>query len=375
MDPRMRTPAKTLPGRYYTDPGIFQQELETFFCQMWFCSGRAEQVPNPGDFYLSEVAGESIIVTREAGGAVRAFFNVCRHRGTRMCREEHGKFEGRIQCPYHGWTYGLDGNLLGAPHMEEGSFHKQDYPLHRVEADIWAGHIFLNMASQANPLKSQLADLPDKFAPWGMEDLRRYKSHAYKVKANWKLIVANYNECLHCPILHPMLCRITDPMSGDNESPQPTYIGGAMEFRGAAQTMSVDGKRRRDYLPGLSEAQRKRVLYYAIYPNLFLSLHPDYVMVHRLWPRAVDETEVVCEWYFHPKELSKLGFNGDDAVDFWDATNREDWEISELSQKGIGSRAYEPGPYSAREGLPQAFDRMILERERQARRAIAHRGG
>jgi Rieske 2Fe-2S family protein len=375
MDPRLSTPAKTLPGRYYTDPGIFQQELETFFCQMWFCSGRAEQVPNPGDYYLSEVAGESMIVTREAGGAVRAFFNVCRHRGTRICREEHGKFEGRIQCPYHGWTYGLDGNLLGAPHMEEGSFHKHDYPLHRVEADIWAGHIFLNMGSQANPLKNQLADLPDKFAAWGMEDLRRYKSRAYKVKANWKLIVANYNECLHCPMLHPMLCRITDPMSGDNETPQPTYIGGAMEFRGAAQTMSVDGKRRRDYLPGLSEAQRKRVLYYAIYPNLFLSLHPDYVMVHRLWPRAVDETEVVCEWYFHPKELSKLGFNGDDAVDFWDATNREDWQISELSQKGIGSRAYEPGPYSAREALPQAFDRMILERERQARRAIAHRGG
>jgi len=131
--------------------------------------------------------------------------------------------------------------------------------------------------------------------------------------------------------------------------------------------MSVDGKRRRDYLPGLSEAQRKRVFYYAIYPNLFLSLHPDYVMVHRLWPRAVDQTDVVCEWYFHPKELAKLGFNGDDAVDFWDATNREDWNISELSQKGISSRAYEPGPYSAREELPRAFDRMVLDRERMRR--------
>jgi Rieske 2Fe-2S family protein len=363
----MSTQAKTLPGRYYTDPAVFRQEMETFFCEMWFCSGRTEQIQAPGDYYLCEVAGESIIVARDSSGAVRAFYNVCRHRGTRLCSVEHGKFDNRIQCPYHGWTYGLDGKLLGAPHMEGGPFYREDYPLHRVNAEVWAGHIFLNMASRSSMLKAQLAGLPDKFAPWAMQDLRMYKQHVYKVMANWKLIVSNYNECLHCPILHPMLCSISDPMSGDNEVPQPTYIGGAMEFRGAAQTMSVDGKRRRDYLPGLSEAQRKRVFYYAIYPNLFLSLHPDYVMVHRLWPRAVDQTDVVCEWYFHPRELAKLGFNGDDAVDFWDATNREDWNISELSQKGISSRAYEPGPYSAREELPRAFDRMVLDRERMRR--------
>jgi Rieske 2Fe-2S family protein len=128
--------------------------------------------------------------------------------------------------------------------------------------------------------------------------------------------------------------------------------------------MSVNGRRRREYLPGLSEAQRERVLYYAIYPNLLLSLHPDYVMAHRLWPRAVDRTQIVCEWYFHPKEMAKPDFSADDAIEFWDATNREDWAISELSQKGISSRAYKPGPYSQREGLLQAFDRMILERER-----------
>lgn len=356
--------AKTLPGRYYTDPGIFQQEMETFFCKMWICALRSEQIPNSGDYQLCEVAGESIIVTRDSTGAIRAFYNVCRHRGTRMCREETGKLAGHIQCPYHGWTYGLDGKLLGAPHMDDAAFRREDYPLHAVHVDEWNGHIFLNLSPHPTPLTEQLADLPEKFAPWGMKDLRVHAQHSYEVKANWKLIISNYNECLHCPLLHPMLCRVSDPMSGDNESPQPTYIGGSMQFRGGAQTMSTDGKRRRDYLPGLSEDQRQRVLYYAIYPNLLLSLHPDYVMAHRLWPRAVDRTLVVCEWYFHPTEMAKPNFIANDAIDFWDATNKEDWEISELSQKGISSRAYEPGPYSTREALPFAFDRMILEHEK-----------
>jgi glycine betaine catabolism A len=100
----MSTQAKTLPARYYTDAEVFRREMESFFCRMWVCAGRSEQIPNPGDFFVREVAGESIIVTRDAGGAIRAFYNVCRHRGTRVCREAEGKFAGRIQCPYHGWT-------------------------------------------------------------------------------------------------------------------------------------------------------------------------------------------------------------------------------------------------------------------------------
>lgn len=359
----MSATAKTLPARYYTDAKLFEREMRTIFGEMWLCSGRAQQISKPGDYFLVQIIGESIIVTRENGGAIRAFYNVCRHRGTRMCAESQGKFPGRIQCPYHGWTYGLDGNLLGAPHMAESGFRREDYPLHAVHAEEWGGFIFLNLARQPNPLREQLADLPEKFHPWGLGELCSYKKYSYHVNANWKLIVSNYNECLHCPTLHPMLSRVSDSMSGHNDPPQPSYIGGSMEFRGAAQTMSCDGQKRREYLPGLSDAQRKFVLYYTLYPNLLLSLHPDYVMAHQLWPLAVDRTEVVCEWYFHPQEMNKPDFHGDDAVQFWDATNREDWAISELSQLGIRSRAYVPGPYSIREGLPRAFDRMILDRE------------
>ena len=330
---------------------------------MWICAGREEQIPAPGDFFLREVAGESIIVTRDASGSIRAFYNVCRHRGTRMCREDQGKFSGRIQCTYHGWTYALDGKLQGAPHME-AQFQREDYPLHSVHIDLWGGHIFINLASDPGPLTSQLADLPQKFASWGMADLRLHRRCVYDVQANWKLIVLNYNECLHCPVLHPALNRITDYCSGHNDSPNSSYIGGSMDFRKGAETMSTDGQRHRDYLPGLNETQRHQVLYYTVYPNLFLSLHPDYVMTHTLWPTAVDRTEIICEWHFHPAEMARPDFKADDVVNFWDTTNREDWGISELSQKGIGSRAYGPGPYSRQERLPHAFDQMVLGRER-----------
>jgi Rieske 2Fe-2S family protein len=138
-----------------------------------------------------------------------------------------------------------------------------------------------------------------------------------------------------------------------------------MAFQGGAKTMSKDGELRRDYLPGLTAEERRRVYYYSIVPNLLLSLHPDYVMTHTLWPRAVDHTDIVCEWHFHPAEMAKANFEGDDAVNFWDSTNREDWNISELSQAGIKSRAYKPGPYSRCESLPHAFDQMVLHREKQ----------
>ena len=157
--------ATTLPARYYTDPDLFLEELERFYCRTWVCAGRANQIPSPGDYFLREVAGESIIITRDGGNSLRAFFNVCRHRGTRICALAEGHFPGRIQCGYHGWTYGLDGSLIGAPHTHDG-FRREDYPLNLVHADVWDGHIFINLSSEPDPLASQLEDLTQKFLHW-----------------------------------------------------------------------------------------------------------------------------------------------------------------------------------------------------------------
>jgi Rieske 2Fe-2S family protein len=245
--------------------------------------------------------------------------------------------------------------------MGIADFHHEDYPLHSVQTGVWDGHVFIHMGETPGPLRHHLGELPAKFAPWNMEELRLHRRIVYDVKANWKLIVLNYNECLHCPLLHPALNELTDYLGADNECPAPTYIGGSMGFRGGAETMSTDGKRRRDYLPALGERERKLVAYYALYPNLLLSLHPDYMMVHRLWPAGVDRTRIECEWYFHPAEMAKPDFTADDAIDFWDMTNRQDWHITELSQAGIQSRAYTPGPYAAREALLHAFDQFVVE--------------
>jgi len=354
----------TLPRRFYADPEYYRAELERFYFSRWICAGRADQIPEAGDYFTRAIGDESVIVTRDGSGSIHALFNVCRHRGTRLCAQPVGHFVDRIQCPYHAWTYNLEGRLLAAPHMPPG-FCRDEYPLHRAGCEVWDGNIFIFVrrclpAPSALPdLRDQLADLPERFAAWRMGDLRLGRRIVYDVKANWKLIVLNYNECLHCPNLHPALNKLHHYLGADNVAPTACYCGGAMGFRDGVETMSMDGKRRRDFLPGLDASQRQQVAYYSIYPNLFISLHPDYVMTHTLWPRAHDRTEIVCEWHFQPDELAKPDFQADDAVEFWDLTNREDWWIVEQSQAGISSRAYQPGPYSEREELLWSFDQVV----------------
>ena len=363
VKPRDVMPASglTLPASYYVDDRYFAREIDRLFRTMWVCAGREEEIERPGQFVLRDLAGDSIIVTRGNDGRVHAFHNVCRHRGTRLCTETAGAFAGSIQCPYHAWTYGLDGRLIGAPHMEEvPHFRKEDYPLHAVHADVWDGHIFLNVSASPAPLAEQLAGLPAKFRPWKMETLRLGRRIVYDVRANWKLIIQNYNECLHCPNLHPALNKLSHYLSGENEPLSASYMGGRMDLRPGIDTLSKDGSCPRQMLPALSAEDRRRVYYYAIFPNMLLSLHPDYMMVHTLWPIAPDRTINVCEWHFQPSELARADFDPSDAVDFWDMTNRQDWHVCELSQAGISSRAYSPGPYSNREDLLYAFDRMIV---------------
>jgi len=364
VKPRDVMPASafTLPAAYYTDETLFRREMDALFFRMWICAGRVEQVEHPGQFILRDVLGESIIITRNGAGDVNAFYNVCRHRGTRLCEQAQGSFGRSIQCPYHAWTYDLDGRLIGAPHMDDvPHFDKADFPLHRVHAAVWDGHILINLSREEPPsLREQLADLPSRFAPWRMQELRLGHRIVYDVKANWKLIVQNYNECLHCPNLHPALNKLSHYLSGENDPLQPTYMGGRMDLRPGVDTLTMNGKCSREPLPGLSAEDARRVYYYAIFPNMLLSLHPDYMMVHTLWPQSPGRTINICEWHFHPSAMARDGFSPNDAVEFWDLTNRQDWHVCELSQAGISSRAYTPGPYSNREDLLYAFDRMIV---------------
>jgi glycine betaine catabolism A len=352
----------TLPARYYTDPEIFRRELESFYFGRWICAGRASSIPNSGDYFLFELANESVIVLRDTSGEVRAFYNVCRHRGSRMCTEHQGSFSSRrITCPYHAWSYGLDGALLGAPHAERPGFSASDYPLHSIHTEVWEGNVFLHFGRPEQSVAEMLAPVSKKFANWRMAELRTYRRIVYEVKANWKLVILNYNECLHCPFVHPELNPLTDYLGADNDPPNPAYIGGVMFLRNGVETMSFQGSRNgRACIPGLTEEQHKWAAFYSIYPNLLLAPHPDYLLTHTLRPKAADCTEIVCELHFHPDEMARPGFHAEDAGDFWDLINRQDWRIVELSQAGISSRAYTPGPYTRREDLLRAFDLDVL---------------
>lgn len=352
----------TLPARYYSDRAWFDAEMDRIFAGMWICAGRLEDVAARGGFVRRDVAGASVLLVGD-GTTARAFFNVCRHRGTRLCDVEIGTLNGSVQCPYHGWTYALDGRLIGAPHMDEvAGFRREDYPLRSVACELWDGHVFINLSDTAGPLAAQLGALPAAFAPWQMDRLRRVHRVTYDVAANWKLIVQNYNECLHCPLIHPLLNRMHHYLGASNVPSTETYCGGAMGFRDGVETLSIDGRRRRAPLPGLNTEQQSQVSYFAVYPNLLLTLHPDYMLTVTIWPLAPGRTRLVSEWHFHPDEIAHAGFVYQDAVEFWDVTNREDWAISERSQQGITSRGYTPGPFSARETQLWEFDRFVLAR-------------
>jgi glycine betaine catabolism A len=353
----------TLPGRAYTDEGWFAREMDRVFAAMWIAAGRAEALTGSGAFVRRDVAGASVLIVRGSDGSIKAFHNVCRHRGTRLCTDAEGVVRGSIQCPYHAWTYALDGRLLSAPQMDEvAGFERSDYGLRQVACETWDGHIFINLSDDPPPLSTQLGELPQRFAAWRMQDLRLARRIEYDIAANWKLVVQNYNECLHCPVIHPLLNRMHHYLAADNVPSTGTYCGGAMGFKDGIETLSSDGKRRRDFLPGLPERDRTLVNYFAIYPNFLLTLHPDYMMTITIWPQDRGRTKLIAEWHFHPDEMSKTTFVCEDAIEFWDRTNREDWDISERSYLGISSRGYVPGPYSERERQLWEFDRFIEQK-------------
>lgn len=365
--PNVGAGARTLPAVWYTSPDVFAEEQERIFSCEWLCLEREESLLRPGDFFTAERAGESLIVTRDGGGRVRAFYNVCRHRGTRICEKTSGRFAGSIQCPYHAWTYGLDGELKVARNMADiPGFDRADYPLKEVSVALWEGFIFVNLEPTFGGAQSDrsfdrvFAPLIGRFANWEIGKLRTAASIRYELACNWKLVFLNYSECYHCPLVHPQLDKLSPSDSGRNDLFEGPFLGGYSELREHGTSLTMTGRSSRAPLGKVAGADLDRVYYYTIFPSLLLSLHPDYAMVHYCKPLAADRTEVVCAWLFDPSAIAQAEFDPSDAVDFWDLTNKQDWHVNELTQLGLRSRGYSQGPYSNAEGLLSAFDRHYL---------------
>jgi len=363
MDKRTAYGQKTLPGDYFASVEIFREEREKIFHRHWLLAGHASQVPEPGDFFLFELDDESVVVVRDAAGGVRAFHNLCRHRGTRLCLEAQGALPGKaFLCPYHAWTYELDGRLRAAPNMKDvPGFASGDYPLLPAALAEWQGLIFVSLAERPQPFEEAMTGLPGRFERWNLADLRSVHQTVYDVDANWKLFFHNYSECYHCPNVHPHLNKLTPYRNTTNDLDDGPVLGGPMWMTHPDGSMTMGGERCAPLLPGLEESDRGHVSYYTLFPNAFLSFHPDYVLVHRSQSISPSATRIVCDWYFHPDAIAAPGFDPQPAIDFWDLTNRQDWELCANAHRGVVSRAYVPGPYAEIESQLAAFDRQYLK--------------
>lgn len=351
-----------MPAEYYVSPTIFAEETEKIRAATWHCVGRAERISRPGDFFTFTIAGEPLIIVRDRHGVPRAHFNICRHRGTRLCEKESGHFSETIQCQYHAWTYTTDGRLIGAPHMQDvAGFAKADHGLHQAQIAEWEGFLFVNLDPDASPLSEWIAPLANRLARFGLGRLAIGRKIVYEVQSNWKLIFQNYSECLHCPTIHPELNRKLPYTSGANDLVEGPFLGGYMELTEGNDSVTVSGKRIAPWIADLSVEDQRRAYYYSIMPNLLLSLHPDYVNYYLVRPVSAEKTVIESEWLFDPSVAGSADFDPQDAVEMWDVTNRQDWHITEESLIGIKSRRYQPGPYSARESVPAAWDRSYLE--------------
>jgi len=351
----------TLGRDYFVSDEIWRAEHEKIFYRSWMLAGHVSQLEQPGSYFLFELGSESVIVLRDHDGELRAFHNHCRHRGSKLCREAQGTLGKAIQCPYHAWTFGLDGALRNVPTMSEvPGFDPANYPLHQVALESWQGFLFVNLSPDPQPFAEALPGLAERFQQWRTPELRAAARKVYEVDANWKLIFHNFSECYHCPLAHPHLNKLTPFRNSENDLDEGPVLGGPMWMSNRDGSMTMGGERCAPALPGITEAERGKVYYYSLFPSGFLSFHPDYVMMHRALPLAKNRTRVVCEWLFHPDAIAAPGFDPAPAVEFWDLTNRQDWELCSNAHLGVTSHAWKPGPYSDLESQLAAFDRQYL---------------
>lgn len=360
---RPTTEANVLPPRVFHDPAVFAYEMDNWYAGGWVSVGREEDALTAGQYFLAVVAGENMIVVRGNDGVLRAFYNVCRHRGATLVEEECGTTP-RFQCPYHAWIYDLEGRLRTPRHTELlRDFDPAEWGLVETRCDTWQGIVYLDLSGSAPPLHVWLGDVVPQFARFDLGALRRARRIDYDVKANWKALIENYEECYHCPGVHPQLNKITPYNMGSYLPWQGPFIGSYMDVLPEYETLSLTGESAgRPAIPGMTAEDEHRVYYFAVWPNQLLSLHPDYLMLHWLVPMAPDRTLVRCEWYFDPAEMAKPDFDPSDAIDFWDLTNRQDWHVCELQQRGTKSRAYTAGRYSAIESSVHGFDLLVADR-------------
>ena len=348
--------SRMLPAEAYTSADVWAWEQRHIFAGSWMCLGRRDELC-PGEKGQQAVAAGdvSVLLTWTADG-LRAFANTCRHRGHELLADGESSDRRAIVCPYHSWSYALDGSLLAAPGFRDvEGFETGDHGLVELTVKTWHGWVFCHAATPLGAgvpdFDQHLGAVEEKLGPYAAENLVLRARHTYEIAANWKVVCENYHECYHCPEIHPELCQVTPPNSGDNYVLPGQWIGGRMDLRDGMATMSMTGESSGLPIPGVDP---RVVEYIQIWPNLLVSAHPDYVMTHRLVPLAPEKTWIECSWYFVDESVDP-----EYAAEFWDLTNRQDWAACESVQRGLASPHFRPGPFAPNEDAVQQFVAMV----------------
>jgi Rieske 2Fe-2S family protein len=362
-----------LPRDHYVDEAMWRRERELVLRREWTCVGRRHELglAAPERLAVVETLGESLLLTTDATGALHAHANVCRHRGARLVPHEDGEppepcGARALRCGYHSWTYGLDGRLLRAPHFEGvDGLDFTSFGLAPVEVDSWGGFVFVRQQPpsglESHNLLASLGGVVARTANYPLEELVSARRLRYDVRANWKVLAENYNECLHCAGVHPELTRLVPAFGHGGLAPDggPLDWAAGIEHRAGAWTFSFSGGSPRTPFGDLDADERVRHKGELIYPNLLLSLSAEHAASLLLEPLSAGRTRVSFDVLVAPEEAH---LDVEDCAGFWDVVNRQDWEVCASVQAGMSSAFYTRGWYGPMEDDSLDIRRWLLPR-------------
>jgi Rieske 2Fe-2S family protein len=354
----------TLPGVAYHSDETWAIDKERVFYRSWVYVGRAERVAGPGDWLRVEIADESVLVVRGKDEQLRGFYNVCRHRGSRICEDEQGSVRTRLRCPYHAWGYALDGTLVTTPMVHKDEIDRPATSLWPVHVDVWEGFVFVNLSrQQPRPLLEHLADQQDEplaMARFGLAELRIAHVTVNEVQANWKIVIENYNECLHCPTIHPELVAVV-PAYRKGDIVESGRQDGGVSLADGRTAIVDDPRLRLPLLPGFVGQGDPGAYYGAgVYPTMFLDVDGSSCLATAVFPTGPRSCRLVTEYLFSPEAMADPEFDPSPVVEFNERVTRQDNEACERVQRGVTSRAFEHGVFPARDAWVHGFDQRYL---------------
>lgn len=351
---------ETLPGPAYWSEETYLLDQERVFFRNWVYVGRAERVPKPGSWIRVEIGGESLLVVRGKDDAIRAFYNVCRHRGSRICDDEEGFARTHLRCPYHAWGYALDGTLVTTPMIDKTEIDRPSTSLWPVHVDVWEGFVFVNLSrEEPRPLLEHLADQQDDplhLAEYGLAELRIGHVSTIDVQANWKIVIENYNECLHCPTIHPELVAVV-PAYKKGDIFEAGRADGGVSLADGRTAMATDPRLRLPLLPGFEGRGDPEAYYGAgVYPTMFLDVDGSSCLATAVFPTGPRSCRLVTEYLFSPKALEDPAFDPSPIVEFNERVTAQDNEACERVQRGVTSRAFDHGVFPEKDSWVFGFD-------------------